>query len=214
MIIRQRLILERDLKGHSNKNKKYRGPGRSKEKKWGVDVRIILCGIAICTSWVSCNRNQSVVRTLSERASRRRINIHNHDDSRMEAERTLDPKNKTIISCFFQFCILYVCSMILRGVFWCFQVGLFDCERVMTTRYGKRSAVLTEENEEAVREEGWTGGVISSKNITPPRYVTMQYYSAFISCVYLPLLCLFFSGVFLCNASKEVVVVGNVHLNE
>lgn len=107
MIIRQRLILERDLKGIPIKTK-ISGPGRSKEKKWGVDVRIILCGIAICTSWVSCNRNQSVVRTLSERASRRRINIHNHDDSRMEAERTLDPKNKTIISCFFNF-VFYMC---------------------------------------------------------------------------------------------------------
>jgi hypothetical protein len=148
------------------------------------------------TSWVSWNRNQSVVRTLSERASRRRrIYIHNRDDSRMEAERTLDPKNEIIISCFFfQFSILYVCSLILRGVFWCFQVGLFDCERVMTTRYGKRSAVLTEENEEAVSEEGWRGGVISSKNITPPRYVTVQYYSAFISCVCTYLYSVYFSA--------------------
>lgn len=149
-----------------------------------------------------------MVRTLSERASRRRINIHNRDDSTMEAERTLDPKNEIIISILYFICVFHD----IGGVFWCFQVGLFDCERVMTTRYGKRSAVLTEENEEAVREEGWTGGVISSKNITPPRYVTVQYYNAFVSCVYLPLLCLFFGGVFLCDASK--VVVGNVHLNE
>jgi hypothetical protein len=62
------------------------------------------------TSWVSWNRNQSVVRTLSERASRRRrIYIHNRDDSRMEAERTLDPKNEIIISCFFFSIFNFVC---------------------------------------------------------------------------------------------------------
>lgn len=47
--IRQRLILERNLKGHSNKNKNIGGPGRSKEKKSGAWVVRILCGFAICT---------------------------------------------------------------------------------------------------------------------------------------------------------------------